>query len=172
MRMRKDGCLGFVAYAPLDVGRSARDGLRKTGRCVAAGRMRLTGERGRTPSVGKRIRPSSATLACVVVDIDTREEREDVLDLAEDALVVVNYTATWCGPCVLIAPVFDQLSEKYDNVIFVKVNSDVSVGAQELMTDAKIRQVPSFHFWKNRKRVETLDNPSADELERTILSLQ
>jgi len=36
-------------------------------------------------------------------------------------LVVVDYSTTWCGPCKVIAPKFDELSEKYPDAVFLKV---------------------------------------------------
>ena len=40
---------------------------------------------------------------------------------AGDALVVVDYSTSWCGPCKIIAPKYDEMSEKYKNVKFFKV---------------------------------------------------
>lgn len=38
-----------------------------------------------------------------------------------DKLVVVDYSTTWCGPCKLILPMFEELSIKYEDAIFLKV---------------------------------------------------
>ena len=39
-------------------------------------------------------------------------------------LIVIDFTATWCGPCKMIAPIFKQLSQEFSGVIFVKVDVD------------------------------------------------
>ena len=41
---------------------------------------------------------------------------------AGDKLVVVDFTATWCGPCQRIAPIFAKMAEENPDVVFVKVN--------------------------------------------------
>lgn len=57
----------------------------------------------------------------VVIDISSTEEFNAALEKAGDSLVVVDYSTSWCGPCKIIAPKFDELSEKYQNVNFLKV---------------------------------------------------
>lgn len=57
----------------------------------------------------------------VVVDIASAEELNEALEQAGDKLVVVDYSTSWCGPCKIIAPKFDEFSEQYSDVSFLKV---------------------------------------------------
>lgn len=56
--------------------------------------------------------------------IATHEEFEDLLHESGDALVCIDFTATWCSPCQQIAPAFEQLSHDLGDVVFVKVDVD------------------------------------------------
>lgn len=40
-------------------------------------------------------------------------------------LIVIDFTATWCGPCQRVAPIFAQLSEQHTDVVFVKVRRSI-----------------------------------------------
>lgn len=44
--------------------------------------------------------------------------------LKASGLVVVDFYADWCGPCKMMAPIIDSISEDYDDVKFVKLNVD------------------------------------------------
>ena len=68
--------------------------------------------------------------------------------ISGNALVVVDFTATWCPPCQRIGPEFVKLAESgdYGNVTFVKVDVDENNEASE---SAGISCMPTFQFHKD-----------------------
>lgn len=104
----------------------------------------------------------------VVVDIASTEEFNDALTEAGDALVVVDYSTSWCGPCKIIAPKFDEFSEQYSNVKFFKVMGDSSPAADKLMRSQGVRALPSFHFWKGGKQIDSISGAKTQALQDAI----
>ena len=66
-------------------------------------------------------------------------------------LVVVDMYADWCGPCKMMAPVMDSLSEDYDDVKFVKVNVDNN---PDLAAKFGVQSIPNFVFIKDGLKVD------------------
>ena len=65
--------------------------------------------------------------------------------------IVVDFWATWCGPCQNFAPVFQQVSQQYiDKIRFVKVNTEL---AQQTSSTYGIRSIPSLLLFKGGKEV-------------------
>ncbi|XP_034871989.1 thioredoxin isoform X2 [Mirounga leonina] len=60
----------------------------------------------------------------MVKQIESKYAFQEALNSAGDKLVVVDFSATWCGPCKMIKPFFHSLSEKYSNVVFLEVDVD------------------------------------------------
>lgn len=56
------------------------------------------------------------------IDIGSEGDFDAKISSAGDKLVIVDYSTTWCGPCKVIAPKFDELSDKYSDSIFIKVS--------------------------------------------------
>lgn len=108
----------------------------------------------------------------LVIDAGSVQDMEKILGSAEDALVVVDYSTEWCGPCKQIAPAFEEMSDKYTDVVFVKVMGDASPEANELMVKEGIRAVPAFHFWKNGEKLKAFTGARKEDVETTITSLK
>lgn len=80
-------------------------------------------------------------------------------------LVVVDFFATWCGPCQRIAPVFEQLARKYPKAVFVKVDVDK---CQETAASNGVTAMPTFMFFRNKTKIDTLRGADAGSLEEKI----
>lgn len=66
--------------------------------------------------------------------------------------VVIDFWATWCGPCIKLGPVVEELAEKYgDKVIFGKVNIDDN---DEIASENRVRNIPTVLFFKDGAVVE------------------
>ena len=67
-------------------------------------------------------------------------------------LLVIDFYATWCGPCKMLAPVFEEVAAKYPDATFVKVNVDEE---EELARKFRISVIPTLVFVKNGEAVKT-----------------
>ena len=69
-----------------------------------------------------------------------------------DKLVVVDFWATWCGPCRAIGPVIDELANQYSgDVVIGKINVDEE---RELSTRYKVMSIPTIMLFKNGEVVD------------------
>lgn len=69
-------------------------------------------------------------------------------------VVVVDFYASWCGPCKMLAPVFENISKEFENKAeFMKVNVDDCI---EIANRFSIRTVPTIMIFKNGKPVKTI----------------
>jgi len=66
--------------------------------------------------------------------------------LKNKEIVLVDFFATWCGPCKMTGPIIDQLAEEVKNIKFVKVDVDQN---QELSSQYQIFSIPTFLIFKN-----------------------
>lgn len=79
-------------------------------------------------------------------------ETFDNVVLQSSNLVMVDFWATWCGPCKIIAPVVEELAQEYHSkVTFAKVNTDEN---PDLASRFNIRGIPTLIFFKDGKQVD------------------
>ncbi len=61
-------------------------------------------------------------------------------------LVVLDFSATWCGPCKVLTPQLESLSKKYLNVVFLKVDVDEF---EDIASSHQVSAMPTIMFYKN-----------------------
>uniref|UniRef100_A0A0D6R8H2 Thioredoxin domain-containing protein n=2 Tax=Araucaria cunninghamii TaxID=56994 RepID=A0A0D6R8H2_ARACU len=82
-------------------------------------------------------------------------------------IVVVDFTAQWCGPCKMIAPFYSELSEKYPQLVFLKVDVDEM---NDLTATWDVRAMPTFVFLKDGKQIDKLVGANKPELEKKVIN--
>ena len=80
----------------------------------------------------------------------TPENAQSVMN--QELPVVVDFGATWCGPCKKVSSIMDELAEQYDGkVVIAKADVD---DCEDLAIEYKVRNVPTILFIKNGEVVD------------------
>ena len=67
--------------------------------------------------------------------------------IASGKPVVIDFWATWCGPCIKLGPIVEELAEKYEGQVIVgKLNIDDN---DEIATENRVRNIPTVLFFKD-----------------------
>jgi len=81
-------------------------------------------------------------------------------------LVVIDFYAEWCMPCVMMGPIFESLAEENNDVKFAKINIEE---ANEIAQENEVSSIPCFIFFKDGKEVHRIvGSTSEDELNEKI----
>jgi len=135
-------------------------------------------------SSGSSIRPfgitarshSITSLYCNILEIrggavhesSTLSDLESKIQNAalQNKLTIIDFTATWCGPCKMIAPIFKELSDEFSSrAQFIKVDVDDNPEAAQKYS---VSAMPTFIFLKNGEVVDRLMGANADRLKELI----
>ena len=86
--------------------------------------------------------------------------------------VVVDFWATWCGPCQSFGPIFEKVSEKFPDVVFGKVNTEEE---QELAAYFQVRSIPTLVIIRDQlvlfSQPGSLPEPALEEVVTKVLAL-
>jgi len=101
-----------------------------------------------------------------IVELETKEDFDNFMKEAGEKLVVVDFFATWCGPCKKMSPTIKKLAEEYaDKVFFAKVDVDEN---SETAEEQDISAMPTFKLYKRASQVDSLTGANADKLKEIV----
>lgn len=86
-----------------------------------------------------------------VIEVTDQSFEQEVI--RSDLPTEVDFWAPWCGPCVMVSPIYDKLSEEYENVKFCKINVDEN---PEMARKYGIMSIPMQMFFVNGEKVDEI----------------
>lgn len=106
-------------------------------------------------------------ITMAVIQINSADEFKTALTDAGSKLVVVDFYATWCGPCKMIAPMVEKFSEQYNDATFLKLDVDA---IPALAQEYEISAMPTLVFIKNGKEVTKVVGANLAAIKQNIVS--
>eukprot|EP00178_Gracilaria_changii_P004408 TRINITY_DN1705_c0_g2_i1.p2 TRINITY_DN1705_c0_g2~~TRINITY_DN1705_c0_g2_i1.p2 ORF type:complete len:110 (+),score=22.49 TRINITY_DN1705_c0_g2_i1:24-353(+) len=103
-----------------------------------------------------------------VLEVKDKADFDAKVKEAGDKLVVIDFYATWCGPCKMISPEIVKLSDSEEwgsKCMFLKVDVDEN---EEVTGQYKVSAMPTFVFLKNGSKVAEFSGANKDKLLETI----
>ncbi len=75
----------------------------------------------------------------------TKDNLPEVIENSD--FVIIDFWAPWCGPCQSFGPVYEEISEKYPDIVFAKVDTQAE---QELAGQFNIRSIPTLMIFREQ----------------------
>ena len=101
----------------------------------------------------------------VLIELKEDSQWNTEMNSAGSKLVVVDFTASWCGPCRTIGPFFNELSSTFPGALFLKVDVDQCSGTAE---SQGVSAMPTFIFYRNKVKIDRLQGANQDKLREKV----
>jgi thioredoxin 1 len=93
----------------------------------------------------------------------------DTTEIPRDKKVVIDFFATWCGPCKQIAPYYEQMSQTFPGVVFLKADVDEFGDAAG---EFDVKALPTFIFLNRGVIVETVKGADINKVMKVLGELE
>lgn len=102
--------------------------------------------------------------------INIEEFKEVFKNVEINRLIIIFYTATWCGPCKFIYPLIEELDVRAQHISIYKVDvdNDGDDEDEKISSVNDISSMPTFHFYKNGNLIDKLTGANKIELLKKV----
>ncbi|KAF3431393.1 hypothetical protein FNV43_RR26124 [Rhamnella rubrinervis] len=109
----------------------------------------------------RQVKPS------LIKAIHSKEQWKSHFNASKDSnkLLVIDFTATWCGPCRSMEPILDEFAEKYSDVEFIQIDVDELL---DVAAEFGVNAMPTFLLLKKGNQVDKVVGASKDDLQKKI----
>ena len=99
-----------------------------------------------------------------IIDVTEKDFKEEVIN--SKTPVLIDFNADWCGPCRMLRPILDEISEEVENIKIVSINVDKN---DNLAREYGVMSIPCLVFVKSGKEEKrSIGLISKDEVKRII----
>jgi len=113
----------------------------------------------------RRQRIQLENMSSSVQTVADKNDFDTKLKEAGGSLVVVDFYATWCGPCKMISPKLEEMAKVMTDVIFLKVDVDE---CEDIASLYGISCMPTFMFFKNGEKVQEFSGANVEKVKEII----
>ena len=92
-------------------------------------------------------------------------EFDETIAQAGEKAVIIDFTASWCGPCQFIGPKFAAMAEEFPGIIFIKVDVDECEATAQ---KCGISAMATFQVFKGKAKVEELVGANEEKLREMV----
>ncbi len=90
---------------------------------------------------------------------------DKTMKAAGDKLVIVDFSATWCGPCQAIKPKYHEMAEANEDVVFIEIDVDENEDTSEKY---RVNAMPTFLFFKKGEKVGEMQGANENQLREML----
>jgi putative thioredoxin len=103
----------------------------------------------------------------MIIDVNDSEFEEKVINQSKTIPVLVDFWATWCGPCMMLKPVLEKIAQDLgESIILAKVNVEKN---QENAMKYSVMSIPAVKLFKNGQIVDEFTGAQPEEMIREWL---
>ena len=103
----------------------------------------------------------------MIIDVHDSEFEEKVINQSKTIPVLVDFWATWCGPCMMLKPVLEKIAQDLgESIILAKVNVEKN---QENAMKYSVMSIPAVKLFKNGQIIDEFNGAQPEEMIREWL---